>query len=65
MPPLLMGVHWAQERHRVDGVVLLDTVHRYKGLEAGIILLWGFDHLEPDTDREIIYVGLSRAKSRL
>jgi hypothetical protein len=65
LPPLPGGVTWVRETHRVEGTLLIDTVHRYKGLEAGIILLWGFDHLEPDADREIIYVGLSRAKSRL
>jgi superfamily I DNA and RNA helicase len=43
----------------------MDTVHRYKGLEAAVLFLWGLDELDPRNDREIIYVAFSRAKSRL
>ena len=40
-------------------------MQRFKGLEVPIILLWGADGLEPTADQEILYVTLSRAKSRL
>ncbi len=59
------GIKWAIETHREPQRLLVDTIHRFKGLEAGIIFLWGIDSLEPTRDRETIYVGISRAKSRL
>jgi len=48
-----------------DGVVTVDTVARFKGLERAVIILWGLDDSDPVRDREILYVGLSRAKSVL
>lgn len=35
------------------------------GLEAPIVFLCGMEHLSEELDRELIYVGLSRAKSRI
>ena len=43
----------------------METVRRFKGLEAPIVFLWGADRLQLPDDRELLYVGLSRAKSRL
>lgn len=48
-----------------EGSVTVDTVRRFKGLERQVIILWGFDHANPETDREILYVGMSRATSAL
>lgn len=59
------GVKWIDETHRTRNTVLMDTVHRYKGLEAGVLFVWGIDELDSRNDREIIYVAFSRAKSRL
>ncbi|MBM7115746.1 nuclease-related domain-containing DEAD/DEAH box helicase [Archangium primigenium] len=59
------GVKWTEEVHRTKNTVLMDTVHRYKGLEAGVLFVWGLDELDPRNDREVIYVAFSRAKSRL
>jgi len=56
---------WSTGVHRIDGAVTVDTVGRFKGLEAAIIFLWAIDDLRPEGDRETIYVGMSRAKSRL
>lgn len=49
------------------GGIVLDTVRRFKGLEAAVVFLWGLDQLRPGTgsDRETLYVGLSRGKSDL
>jgi hypothetical protein len=63
--PLPAGIRWAPEDHTTDGAVLLDTVARFKGLEAAIVFLWGLDDPSLPADRESLYVGLSRAKSRL
>lgn len=49
---------------RIRGV-LVETVRRFKGLEANIVFLWGIDELDPRSHREILYTGQSRAKSRL
>jgi superfamily I DNA/RNA helicase len=45
--------------------VLLETVNRFKGLESQIIFLWGLDGLDLRANEELLYVGLSRAKSLL
>jgi superfamily I DNA/RNA helicase len=62
---LPQGFRWSIEAHRVLDSVLVDTVARFKGLESAIVFLWGLQELQPDIDRESLYVGFSRAKSRL
>lgn len=47
------------------GRLTVDTVARFKGLERGVIILWAFDRPNLITDRETLYVGMSRAKSVL
>lgn len=61
--PLPKPNTWIAEGARRDGAVLLDTVKRFKGLESAIIFLWGLDGLDIERDQELLYVGLSRAKS--
>lgn len=56
---------WAKQMHRQRGKVLLESVERYKGLEASIIFLWGLETIPADKYRELLYVGISRAKHRL
>jgi hypothetical protein len=48
-----------------EGSLTVDTVRRFKGLERPVIILWGFDSSDPERDREILYVGMSRATSVL
>lgn len=57
--------NWSFEKHWVPQTVLVDTARRFKGLESMIVFLWGFENILPDRDRELLYVGLSRARSRL
>ena len=59
------GVKWAMEEHKGAQTVLVDTIKRFKGLESNIVILCGMDGLTLESDRETIYVALSRAKSRL
>lgn len=47
------------------GLLTVDTVARFKGLERGVIILWAFDRPNLTADRETLYVGMSRAKSVL
>jgi hypothetical protein len=48
-----------------SNLVRLDTVKRFKGLEAQLVFLWDPIELESEVGRELLYVGFSRAKSRL
>ncbi len=63
--PLPHGARWALEGVAADRGVRVDTVRRFKGLEADVVFLWGIDAVPIDEERELLYVGLSRAKSRL
>jgi len=63
--PLPQSAGWSIEAHRVPDSVLVDTVSRFKGLESTIVFLWGLQGLQPEIDRESLYIGFSRAKSRL
>ena len=59
------GVYWSFEGSAISAGIRVDTVRRFKGLEADIVFLWGVDTL-PSAERiETLYVGSSRAKSRL
>lgn len=63
--PLPRPCSWAMETYGKRAGVRVDTVQRFKGLEASIVFLWGADELDPEIDQELLYVTLSRAKSRL
>jgi superfamily I DNA/RNA helicase len=56
---------WVEEAARGGNTVLMDTVQRFKGLEAPIVILWGLDGIDPMSSEELLYVALSRAKSLL
>ena len=43
----------------------MDTVRRFKGLEASVVILWGLDGVDWERSEELLYVGMSRAKSLL
>jgi hypothetical protein len=58
------NVQWGVEA-RDQGAILLDTVARFKGLEAPIVFLWLPAVIDEEQEREALYVGLSRAKSRV
>jgi hypothetical protein len=63
--PLPKPNRWAPEEYHIPDTILIDTVHRFKGLESAIVILAVPETLDPDTDPETVYVALSRAKSRL
>ncbi|PZM08088.1 hypothetical protein CPY51_29840 [Rhizobium tubonense] len=56
---------WGRLESYGPGSVTVDSVARFKGLERSIIVLWALDNCDPERDREILYVGMSRAKSLL
>ncbi len=63
--PLPRGTQWGIERYRISGAITVDTVARFKGLEAAVVFLCGFESATPASERELLYVGISRAKSRV
>ena len=63
--PLPKPAKWLREETRAENTILLDTVKRFKGLESPVIFLWGLDRLALEREAEVLYVGMSRAKSLL
>lgn len=56
---------WLEEGRQSSNTVLMDTVQRFKGLESPVVILWGLDSLDVERHQELLYVGMSRAKSLL
>lgn len=56
---------WAEEGYPHENSVRIDTIYRFKGLESAVVILWGLDGLDLNASEELIYVGMSRAKSML
>jgi hypothetical protein len=52
------------ERHDLAGQVIVDTVARFKGLEAAVVVLW-LNSGAHQIDKRILYVGTSRPRSVL
>ena len=63
--PLPKPATWLEEGVRGNSTVLIDTIHRFKGLESPIVILWGIDTIDLSQQQELFYVGISRAKSLL
>lgn len=59
------GINWAIETHGRKQSVLVDTVARFKGLEAPAVVLWLGDEVGDEKQWETVYVGATRAKSLL
>lgn len=57
-------VSWTVEADDPQAI-LLETVPRFKGLEASVVFLWLPPVIDSEQDRELLYVGLSRGKSRM
>jgi len=63
--PLPRGTAWAIEAPALSDGLRIDTVRRFKGLESDVVFLWGIGSVAPSESKELLYVGSSRAKSRL
>ncbi len=63
--PLPRPAIWLEEGIRGGNTILMDTIQRFKGLESPIVFLWGLDTIDLFRSQELIYVGISRAKSLL
>lgn len=45
--------------------ILFSTIHAFKGLESPVVIISDFHSFESDNDKNLLYVGMSRAKSAL
>jgi hypothetical protein len=63
--PLPKSATWLEEGNRSKNKILIDTIQRFKGLESPIVILWGLDTIDLSKNQELLYVGMSRAKSLL
>ncbi len=63
--PLPRPAKWLKEGVRGKNTVLIETIQRFKGLESPIVILWGLDTIDLSQRQELLYVGMSRAKSLL
>jgi hypothetical protein len=63
--PLPKPAVWLEEGYRNRNTVLIDTIYRFKGLESSVVILWGLDTIDLESHKELLYVGISRAKSIL
>lgn len=63
--PLPKPAIWLEEGVRSNNTVLIDTIQRFKGLESPVVILWGLDTIDVTRSEELLYVGMSRAKSLL
>lgn len=62
---LPIGNAWAFEALSQRRAIFVDTVGRFKGLEAPVVILWVGDELIVEEQWEYLYVGATRAKSLL
>lgn len=63
--PLPKPARWAFEEVRPKNGIIVDTMQRFKGLESAVLYVWGADELDCESDKELLYTTLTRAKSRL
>ena len=63
--PLLKPAILLEEGIPGNDTVLVDTIQRFKGLESPVVVLWGLDTVDLAVNEELLYVGMSRAKSLL
>jgi hypothetical protein len=63
--PLPSSATWILKGFQEKNSVLIDTVKRFKGLESEIVFLWGIDNINLNPSEDLLYVGISRAKSIL
>jgi hypothetical protein len=59
------GTVWAIETTGLRNAIFVDTVGRFKGLEAPVVVLWVGDEVIDNEQWELLYVGTTRAKSLL
>ncbi len=62
---LAHNIGWTKTVPVRNNSVLVESVGRFKGLEAQAVVLWLGDEIVTDDELEFVYVGVTRAKSLL
>ena len=57
-------VEWS-DGTKVEGGMRVSSVHRFKGLESGVVILTGLEDNDPDWLNPLLYVACSRARTHL
>lgn len=60
-----LSIPVATEWNQRKGKILFSTIHSFKGLESPIVILVDFDSLGSEMRMNLLYVGMSRARSVL
>jgi hypothetical protein len=50
---------------QMDAGLRLLTIHEFKGMESPVVILTGFRSLLQESDQQLLYVGMSRARTKL
>ena len=61
----LDNVEVSLDRKNRKGKVLFSTVHSFKGLESPVVILIDFESIDYDRQKNLLYVGMTRARSAL
>lgn len=65
-PPPPVRIADFETVNQADGnIILFSTVQRFKGLESPVVVLCDIESIEHDSERAILYTGMSRARSGL
>ena len=55
----------SQDRTDRKGQILFSTVHSFKGLESPVVILIDIENLDYDRQKNLLYIGMTRARSAL
>ena len=61
----LTAAEVSRDRKNRKGKILFSTVHAFKGLESPVVILIDFENLNYDSQKNLLYVGMTRARSGL
>ena len=50
---------------KIENKIIYSTIHAFKGMESPVVILIGISDIESDSQRSLLYVGMSRARSHL
>jgi len=64
-PNVLGAFALTDAEHPQPGRVTLDTIHRFKGLDAPVVILTGLEGINAANANTLIYVGITRARQHL
>ena len=60
-----LSIPISEDRNNRKGKALFSTVHSFKGLESPVVILTDFDRIDYEQRLNLLYVGMTRARSVL